>query len=57
MCLGEVVQLVEVTGARAVGRRGQSLVDLSLLTLEQPVVAGPQRTHHRARRAILSAEC
>jgi hydrogenase expression/formation protein HypC len=40
MCLGEVLQLVEVAGDRAVGRRGQSRVDLSLLTLEQPVLPG-----------------
>ena len=40
MCLGEVLQLVEVAGDLAVGRRDRSLVDLSLLTLEQPVVPG-----------------
>ena len=40
MCLGEIVQLVEVTGDRAVGRRGEALVSLSLLTLEDPVAPG-----------------
>jgi hydrogenase expression/formation protein HypC len=40
MCLGEILQLVEVAGDRAVGRRGQAEVDLSLITLEVPVAPG-----------------
>lgn len=40
MCLGEIVQLVEVAGDRAVGRRGEVEVKLSLITLEDPVVPG-----------------
>ena len=40
MCLGEIVQLVEVAGDRAVGRRGDTDVDLSLITLETPVASG-----------------
>ena len=40
MCLGEIVQLVEVAGDRAVGRRGDTEVDLSLIALETPVTSG-----------------
>ncbi len=40
MCLGEIVQLVEVAGDRAVGRRGEAAVPLSLITLEGPVAPG-----------------
>jgi hydrogenase expression/formation protein HypC len=40
MCLGEIVQLVEVAGDRAVGRRGEAEVHLSLITLEGEVAPG-----------------
>lgn len=40
MCLGEILQLVEVTGDRAVGRRGAAELQLSLITLEVPVAPG-----------------
>jgi hydrogenase expression/formation protein HypC len=40
MCLGEIVQLVEVAGDQAVGRRGDAEVHLSLITLEGPVAPG-----------------
>jgi hydrogenase expression/formation protein HypC len=42
MCLGEILQLVEVAdaGDRAVGRRGEALVPLSLITLEAAVAPG-----------------
>lgn len=40
MCLGEIVELVEVAGDRAVGRRGTTTVHLSLVTLEDPVAPG-----------------
>lgn len=40
MCLGEILQLVEVTGERAVGRRGDAQVTLSLITLEDNVAPG-----------------
>lgn len=40
MCLGEILQLVEVAGDRAVGRRGEAEVHLSLITLEDPVAPG-----------------
>jgi hydrogenase expression/formation protein HypC len=40
MCLGEILQLVEVAGDRAVGRRGAAQVHLSLITLEDPVAPG-----------------
>lgn len=40
MCLGEIFQLVEVSGDRAVGRRDEAEVTLSLITLEAPVAPG-----------------
>ncbi len=40
MCLGEVLQVVDVTGAQAVVRRGDAEVVLSLLTVDEPVAAG-----------------
>lgn len=40
MCLGEIYQLVQVAGDRAVGRRDEAQVDLSLITLEDPVAPG-----------------
>ena len=40
MCLGEIVELVEVAGDRGVGRRGETTVNLSLITLEDPVAPG-----------------
>jgi hydrogenase maturation factor len=40
VCLGEVLQVVEVTGVQAVTRRGESIVVLSLLTVDDPVAAG-----------------
>lgn len=41
MCLGEVVQLVEVRpGGQALARTGTRTVPVSLLTLDDPVGAG-----------------
>ncbi len=46
MCLGEIVQLVEVAGDRAVARRGEAEVRLSLITLEDPVAPGDWVVSH-----------
>ena len=40
MCLGEIVRLETVHDATATARVGDRTVQVSLLTLEQPVVAG-----------------
>jgi hydrogenase maturation factor len=40
VCLGEVLQVIEVTGSEAIARRGEAIVSLSLLTVDEPVTAG-----------------
>ena len=40
MCLGDIVRLDQVCGARAVGRHRGRRVDISLVTLDTPVAAG-----------------
>jgi hydrogenase maturation factor len=40
VCLGEVLQVLDVSGSQAVARRGDGVVTLSLLTVDEPVATG-----------------